>query len=159
MVPVLQPCVLVLSRVLCLSPASQGDFEAHGDSGIASARGHERVVVVCMLRLSPAGLPSIPLAGTVSRQSRAGCPVRRFNPETCSSVAVEASMIHQSFYLSLQAMGYFESLWITLELCQCLWIFINSRSDFKKIKNQPGMPEVVWCTRSGIHSSHLQAGL
>lgn len=40
MVPVLQPCVLVLSRVLCLTPVSQGDSGAHGDCGIASACGY-----------------------------------------------------------------------------------------------------------------------
>lgn len=85
-VPVLQPCVLVLSRILCLTPVSQGDSGTHGDCGIASACGHGWVVVIYMLRLSPAVLPSIPLAGTVSRQSKAHCPVRLFNSGNCSSV-------------------------------------------------------------------------
>lgn len=76
----------VLSRVLCLSLVSQRDSGAHGDRGIASACGHGWVVVVYMLRLSPAGLPSEPHAGTVSRQSKAGCPVKLFHPENCSSL-------------------------------------------------------------------------
>lgn len=52
-----------------------------------------------------------------------------FSPRELQLFAVEASLVHQNFYLSLPAMGCFESLWITLGLCQCLWIFINSRSD------------------------------
>lgn len=52
-----------------------------------------------------------------------------FSPRELQLFAIEASLVHQNFYLSLPAMGCFESLWITLGLCQCLWIFINSRSD------------------------------
>lgn len=75
-----------------------------------------------------------------------GWPVGCHNPGNCNSAGVEASLVHQSFCFILPDMGYFEYLWITLRLCQCLWIFINNKHAKKK-KNL-SVPKAVW-------SSHM----
>lgn len=128
--PGLQARVLALSRVPSSSPASQGDPRTPREWWYCQCPGPWASSGCLPAEAVPSRATSDPACWDCVEtpwQLWVGCPVGCRSPGNCSSAGVEASLVHQSFCFISPAMGYFESLWITLRLCQCLWIFINNK--------------------------------